>query len=74
MKRVNGVAPKAFVPFTLLIETEDEARLLGGLVSAVSNNASRAIGVKDDRTAMRVYELLSDYNVKPYAITIQPKE
>lgn len=76
MKRVDGVKPPSFVPFTLLIESEDEARLIAGLIGASNNKVTRAIGVTKDSVACAMYNQLDEYNVKPYAIkiTVQEKE
>ena len=62
MKRVDLPVPKAFQPFTLTVETEEEARLLACLTGAITHKAQVAIGVSGG-TASAVYSLLSAYRV-----------
>lgn len=71
MKRVDGPKPSSFVPFTLAIESEDEAKLLAGLLGATTNTVSRALGVDNTRVAYDMYTLIEEYNVNPNSITIK---
>jgi hypothetical protein len=59
MKRAPIPTP-AFVPFTLTIETKDEAVLLASLVGSTNHTVQTALGI-DQATAGNVYNHISEF-------------
>ena len=70
MKRTNVVQPTpVFVPFTLTVETLDEARLLAALIGNCPGSVEIALGIRKS-LAYHMYELLSEFNDPKHEITI----
>ena len=73
MKRTNEIQPApVFVPFTLTIETLDEARLLAALLGNCPCTIAKHMNIDPD-PAYSMYKLLKDFNSPQYDIEITVK-
>ena len=73
MKRTEVVQPKpAFVPFNLLIETEDEARLLSTLLGKCPGSVQIALDMPIG-VACHMYLPLAEFSNKSISIEINVK-